>query len=360
MKRHIVTGLAALLLVVPAASAASAHLAADTLGAGDVAPRLSAVEWIKGAPVSEWKPGQVYVIDFWATWCGPCKASIPHVNELAKHYRDSGVTFIGAAIWPRKGMVPTDEFVADKGDDMDYRIAADIDGATAETFMRAAGQKGIPTAMLIDKQGKLAWIGHPLFGLDEALAAVVEDRFDPVALEKELAEKQAAENEVRGALTAAIGANDWDTAAAQVVRLIDMNAMRYAGYGTLGYSAYLKAGKPAEAAAWGRKLVGGLYAKNSSSLNGLAWTIVDPEGDITPVQRDLQLARLAADLANKLSLEKDASILDTVARVAFLQGDLPGAVKLQKRAVDLSEGEQADQLRETLQGYIDALEDSEG
>ncbi|HVU64861.1 MAG TPA: TlpA disulfide reductase family protein [Phycisphaerales bacterium] len=61
---------------------------------GDPAPSLSIEKWIKGEPVTSFEKGKVYVVEFWATWCGPCKASMPHITDLQKQYKGK-VTFIG-------------------------------------------------------------------------------------------------------------------------------------------------------------------------------------------------------------------------------------------------------------------------
>ena len=149
-------------------------LAAD-LTIGSPAPPLSVKTWLKGTPIQEFDPAKTYVVEFWATWCGPCIQSIPHVSGLAKANPD--VTFLGVGIWEdEKGSNLTD-FVAKMGDKMSYNVgySGNQDGM-AQSWMKAAGQNGIPTAFVI-KEGKIAWVGHPM-ELDEPLAQIQAGTFD--------------------------------------------------------------------------------------------------------------------------------------------------------------------------------------
>src|SRR5262249_31400996 len=68
---------------------------AVTLKVGDPAPVLSASKWLQGEPMKAFQPGKVYVVEFWATWCGPCLLFMPHLAELQAQYKDKGVTCIG-------------------------------------------------------------------------------------------------------------------------------------------------------------------------------------------------------------------------------------------------------------------------
>lgn len=154
------------------------------LHVGVPAPALKVAKWFKGAPVEKLEPGKLYVVEFWATWCGPCRVTIPHMTELAHKYADQ-VTFIGVSVWERPAektnegvFALVEPFVKDMGEKMDYRVAADgIDRTMAQTWMTAAGQSGIPCAFIISRDGKVAWIGHPA-AMDQTLAEVVAGTFD--------------------------------------------------------------------------------------------------------------------------------------------------------------------------------------
>ncbi|HWA83776.1 MAG TPA: TlpA disulfide reductase family protein [Fimbriimonadaceae bacterium] len=168
-----------------------AQAPAVTLHVGDPAPPISVMKWIKGQPV-DLKDGKVHVVEFWATWCGPCKVGMPHLSELAKKYAGK-VLFTGVSVWEENAMkdktadtMPkVESFVSHAHDMMAYNVAADGSAKVmANTWMMAAGQHGIPAAFIVDQDGKIAWIGHPLMGLGEALPLVLDHKFDKAAADK--------------------------------------------------------------------------------------------------------------------------------------------------------------------------------
>ncbi len=347
-------------LVLLAATALGAPLDV-TLQVGDKAPALENVDWLQGEAVRSFEEGQVYVLDFWATWCGPCIASIPHINELATTRKDDGVTVIGVAIWPRSRMTPTQEFVDDQGEKMSYTIAADIDGKTAEAYMTASGQNGIPTAMVVDQQGTLVWIGHPVDGLDRVVDEVVAGTFDLEAeAERRAAEKAEEEawmavleeaTPINEALQAALEAEEW-----QVVhdRAEEMAALheRFAGYHNLRYRALLRLDETGvRGATLGRELVTTTFAEDSRQLEGFAWWIVAPDSDVPADMRDLDLALDAALRADDLTGNENASIQDTLARIRFRQGDVPAAIALQKKAIALAEKAEDESLASMIETF---------
>jgi len=123
---------------------------------GDVPPSLILAKTIQGAPTNEisWDKlkGKVVVLEFWATWCGPCVASIPHLNELAEQFKDKPVVFIS---------------VTSENEDVvrsflkNHPIKAWIGLDDYEVLNKAFHVEGIPHAVIIDATGRIAAIAHP-------------------------------------------------------------------------------------------------------------------------------------------------------------------------------------------------------
>ncbi|MEC9372803.1 MAG: hypothetical protein VYC34_03130, partial [Planctomycetota bacterium] len=281
---------------------------------------------------------------------------IPHINDLAAEYRDKDVKIIGVAIWPRDNQTPTDEFVEEKGDEMDYLIAEAKDGKIAEKFMDATGNDGIPTAMIIDREGRLAWFGHPMAGLDTALEEIVEGTYDLAAnaerLNKEI-DEAAQEIPIITQLRAAQAKGDWETVLASYDQLLSLNPDKY---GQMHYAKFMtmlvRMNEPDRAYAFARERMKNEWKDDAQALNGVAWSIATEEGI---EQRDLDLALKAAERSNELAQGNDPSILDTVAAVHFARGDVAKAIEYQEKAVSKAwDPGIKQQLQERLDTYKEA------
>lgn len=123
---------------------------------GAVAPKLD-LKILQGPQVTF--GNNVSIIEFWATWCAPCKESAPMLSGLQQKYRDQGLTVIGISSEDETVVKP---YMADNGQSMAYTVALDPEGKTQKRYVEGYGKEGVPWAFLIDATGKIAWVGHPM------------------------------------------------------------------------------------------------------------------------------------------------------------------------------------------------------
>lgn len=211
-----------LLLVVLAASLPAGPLAAAELTIGSPAPALEIEHWFHDKePITAFDPDKVYVIEFWATWCGPCIGSIPHLSELQARHEDDLVV-IGVS----KEDVATIETFLERENDgttfdeitSGYWLTTDPDGSTSEDYMRAAGQGGIPTAFVVGKTGEIEWIGHPM-RIDQPIAQILAGEWDREAYAREMAEEQMVQRRFQ-AIARKLRSNEYSEALVMLDELL--------------------------------------------------------------------------------------------------------------------------------------------
>ena len=133
---------------------------------------VTAAKWLQGAAPQAFEPGKVYLFECWATWCGPCLAAIPHVNELHKKYFDQGLRVFGMNVW-EDGEDKVATFVKAKGDGMSYPVAYAGKGSAFESdWLKPAGVRSIPHAFIV-KDGKLVFTTHPSQLTDSVIEALL-------------------------------------------------------------------------------------------------------------------------------------------------------------------------------------------
>lgn len=343
------------MLALAAGTFLSAAADNDTLKVGDPAPKLKQGKYVQGEPVKEFQPGKAYIVEFWATWCGPCRESIPHLNEIWNKYKDKGLIVIGQNCWEHDDTL-VEPFVKKMDDKMTYRVALDNKessdkGSMADTWMTAANQDGIPTAFLVDTHGKIASIGHPMQLKEKVIEAVLAGKYDTQKAAADYAEQKKNEGKLEKAgveLQTAMQQKKWDdamTKANEIEKLLpederdNIDLLRFAILlGKKDYTnAYALASKTSEA-----------HKDNPMLQTQLAWQMAS---DDSIEQRDLKLASTIADRANDAAKGKDPGPYHVQARILFMQGKKDEAIQSEEKALKVAEPEQKDLFQKTIDSY---------
>ena len=338
-----------LLALVAGLAMACSSQAAETLKVGDPAPKLQVAKWVQGEPVKQFEPGKMYVVEFWATWCGPCRESIPHLNALYQKFKDKGVVVIGQDVSEEDDSgVPA--FIKKMGTNMTYRVALDDksqikEGAMNTTWMEAAGQNGIPTAFIVNKQGKVVWIGHPMTMTEKLWTDILADKYD---FAKEAA-NEAKMKEISTKLRTAVMNEKWDDANSLVDELAKLDPENTISPQFMKVNLLLMQKKYDEA----YKAAGALsdaHPEEAKLQFAMAQMISSQPG---LDKRDLPLAEKMAERANKATEGKEPAVLDTLARIQFMKGKKEAAIATEQKAVDQAGTDGADELKANLQSYKD-------
>jgi thiol-disulfide isomerase/thioredoxin len=143
------------------------------LAAGTAAPDFTVQKWGGGElKLSDYK-GKVVVLDFWATWCGPCQMTMPHVEKVHKQAKDKGVVTLGVCVWDKQEDYA--KWVPANSEKYTFQFAFDPAGRAAGNIAQGLYKvSGIPTTYVIDRDGKV-------------IDAIVGYREDDDRLEKALA-----------------------------------------------------------------------------------------------------------------------------------------------------------------------------
>ncbi len=350
----------------------SATLSAAGLKVGDPAPATRPETMLQGEAVKDFQKGEVYVFECWASWCGPCIAAIPHLNELHKQMGKKGVVITGVNVWESERDAASaqraKDFLKAQGDKMSYRVA--LGGkAFIKDWLEAAEVNGIPHAFVV-AEGKIAWTGHPaqltaemlgdiLTGTPLAAAPPVADKIPQRRLSKPAVPAGTAPNDPEmaaaqaklDALSEAMRARDWDAAekalpaAAGVLPKPEGQELRDSIEAQIG----LARGDPTKFYAQLQKVADEEF-DDPEALNEIAWRLLTMKAFAQ--KPNLVLAEKCAVQSVKLTREEHPDKLDTLARLRWLQGKKEEAIRLQIKSVDKAE---AGPMREALQKTLDAM-----
>ncbi|MEO0512321.1 MAG: redoxin family protein [Planctomycetota bacterium] len=295
----------------------------------DDAPRLSAEEWLKGAPISEYAEGEAYVIDFWATWCGPCIRSMPHLSEVQEKFEDKGLTVVavnvedaGRSVSDAKAL-KIREFVKKNEERMGFTVMLD-DGVTDRSIRQAAGYNSIPMSVIIDKKGRVAWTGHPLDDdFDSVVEGVLDDSYDVGKIVEARRLAKAAIADFRAERRAA--------AFEKIDRVRDLDPSRHSRLVIDRLQITAMDDSPEDALPYATDLIDRVFASDARSLGRIAGVLNRMETDDA-----LTLARRAGALAIERAETPVAGLFVIHGETLSMQGDYAKAIELLERAKPLS------------------------
>jgi thiol-disulfide isomerase/thioredoxin len=317
---------------------------------GDSAPGMTGASWMRGGPVGEWRNGHVYLLDFWATWCAPCLEMMPATQALEDRHTEDQLHVVGVAIWSQKGpMTPAQALAKHPG--LTYAVAEDSDDRLADRFMGGTGARGLPTFMLIDRSGRLAWVGEPGDEFDEALEEIINGTFNLAAARKT--------DEIRRkgqALFSQIDEFRRDGQPRQAAGLVDsviaLDEQRNGWAYAMKYEILVTdCDAPEEALEVAAEFLAGKPGRNPFFNYAFALRITREDGSGGPQQRELDLGLRLARRAVNLTDEPNPEYLAMLARIHSLRGELDDAIRWQRLAIEAAPQAQIDSLSETLHEY---------
>jgi thiol-disulfide isomerase/thioredoxin len=332
----------------------------DDLTIGSKAPSIDIEHWVqngggKFAPVKEFESGKVYIIEFWATWCGPCRAAMPHISEIQDKYASRGVTVVSVS---DEDLETVKGFLEEEAGEKTYAeitknycLTTDPDGSVYEAYMKAANQQGIPTAFIVGKSGQIEWIGHPM-EIDQPLEDVVAGKWDRDAYAAEMKETQSLQTKFTEELIPLMQGGKMDEA----IELLDE---WIADAKSEKMSARLEDVKGSILLQSGDKRAIGPYKKmlekakdDPAALNERAWMIVQlSQGGVNVSKELIEAATGAAEQGVKLE-PTNGALLDTLAHLYDMQGMLDKAIEAQKKAL-----ENPGQFEDDIKSFLKELEE---
>jgi len=291
-----------------------------TLRIGDPAPEVEIRHWIRtgvleapdrtGLRIAD---GKVTVIEFWATWCGPCLAGFPELSEIQEEFAPRDVRIVALSDEPLSTCVELMLRPASDGerfgDRMGFSVASDPDGSTHRDLLLASGRAVYPRSFLIGPEGVIEWIGHPKTdGLREAIADVLDGSWDRDAYRASFEDAEREE----GGFAEALERKDWDRAES----LLEDDWVR---------------------------------------TNQLAFAIAlgTTPDDVALLER----AERLAERARRLSNSEEAFVFHVLALIRYRYGDVAEAAALERRAIELDDGRGGAYYQQALDQYESELDD---
>ncbi|MCU0709278.1 MAG: TlpA family protein disulfide reductase [Pirellula sp.] len=345
----------------------------DLLSIGSDAPALDVEHWVqngggKFGKVTKFEKDKVYVVEFWATWCGPCIMSMPHIVDTQKKYAGKGVQIVSISDEPLETVeeflerelppsIPVEGEATKTFRDLtkSYCLTTDPDGSSGKDYMEAARQNGIPCAFIVGKDAKIEWIGHPM-EMDEPLDMVVNNKWDRekfAAEFKEQQEQQALMQEAQIAVGGLLRKKKFPEALAKLDEFIERAKGSTMKLNLLMTKINLHQIAESDAAAINATFseVFKIAGEDPMMANQVAWTVweMSEQGKV----EGEDVLKSARDLAKKASEKQQGNMkamtLDTVSHLEYALGNVKEALKIQEEAMSLADAQGKENLQEFLE-----------
>lgn len=352
-------------------------------GIGDAPPALEPLAWIKDKPVQPLAPGQVHVVNFFATWCGASRESMTLMSRMARQHGPA-LTIIGVNVREsERGTATVDavsRFVAERPESFAYSVAMDAPETTPlfTRWMRGAGMYAIPTAFIIGRDGRVAWIGIAIddgnsYPFEQALADALRDGVDLERSRKLHAETSAQiaeylrDREILADMDAAQARGDHAAtlAAADAVIAAHPDYRLRTAYTRLGAMLHLdEAGALAFAEQELDALKGGEFEDRAEVIAGSLGSVIARHPKASPHAQAVAMSYLQRGL--RADPAGYGGVLNwlNIAALEHARGNRPQAIEAQTQALRLADGmrqitpDMRASIEKKLETYRAAPEDS--
>ncbi len=331
-----------LLLVVSTGIALPARLASAAPAIGDKAPAVKVARWVNHEPPA--LPGgkdankHVFLVEFWATWCPPCKKSIPHLAKLHEKHEKDGLVILGIS---NEDSSKVSRFV-DKKMKMPYYVGVDDEMATNNTYMKNI--PGIPHAFLVDRSGTVVWAGNPLADtttMDSAIQKVLAGHYD-IEAAKNAALTSKKFEELMKSLQPAYQAGDKDKLFETLDKLIALKPMELQPY-LIKRQLLARFDMADKVPELNARIESAFKDSSESLLELVKMDLKTPLSD-----RDPACLWRVAKRADTLTKHRDPEVLVILARVQCELGMIDSAIETQARAVEFAPPDEIERFKSVL------------
>jgi len=332
-------------------------VAETRLSIGSDAPSLAISDWLQNdtegarTQVTKFEKGKVYVVEFWATWCGPCIQSMPNLAKLQKKFAEKDVQIISVS---EEGLSTVEEFLSRETKAKDgtritfreltkaYSLTADPDGSTHRAYTRAANVRGIPVAFIVGKDSKIEWIGHPL-QMEQPLDQIVDGTWDRTIFAVEYEDEKQFEmlqESISMRLDSINGRQPSPKLIAAILSSLESfiketktpKILRQARENQFELLLQLTPNDSETVASY--RIVAEAYKRRPLEFNGLNWTLYElaKGGHITNPELLSAALKETQGLVAIVPKNQVGTVHDTISHLQYFLGDLPSALETAKLA----------------------------